>query len=473
MGNNIQKEEPIQKQHANDDTALSSTKQSSASESSLVQSKYKRKGSDANHISQEATEQYFNNLGHSQLHPKPQPPSLNDQPTVSQSPSKAETVDQKQMKKVIMSSQLNSNSVMNDTIMNTNLLGSNPHQSTSTSSSNSTDGVSNTHLQNNPSNNIQSDSLKESFPDEEGYSQQVKKSSFLSNPINSYTSDKSDIDIDIKNIFKDQQRTKSILGSRPNSEIDLTDRFTNSNETTSYIATLYQNDYELNFYRNGEEIRHSYIAKLITKKVWTPSQKEKTHNSLIIFDWDDTLLCTSFLTPKGVYDENLILTEKDKEKIAKLEFSVLRLLTIAVEKGDVYIITNAGVGWVEFSAEKYYPSIMPLLQKIRIISARGAYEAKFPNDSRRWKVEAFLDMQKKFNSELVTNILCLGDSFIEIEAGHLLAAKFTQAFIKTVKFRESPKPDELNKQLTLVADQFVGIYSAIKNLTIRVEKKKK
>ena len=56
-------------------------------------------------------------------------------------------------------------------------------------------------------------------------------------------------------------------------------------------------DYELNFYRNSEEIRLSYIAKLITKKVWTPSQKEKTHNSLIIFDWDDTLLPTSFLTP--------------------------------------------------------------------------------------------------------------------------------------------------------------------------------
>ena len=66
---------------------------------------------------------------------------------------------------------------------------------------------------------------------------------------------------------------------------------------------------------------------------------------------------------------------------------------------------------------------MPLLQKIKIISARGAYEAKFPNDSRRWKHEAFLDMQKKFNSELVTNILCLGDSFIEIEAGHFLAAR--------------------------------------------------
>ena len=60
-----------------------------------------------------------------------------------------------------------------------------------------------------------------------------------------------------------------------------------------------------------------------------------------------------------------------------------------------------------------------------------------------------------------------------MEAGHTLAGKFQQAFIKTVKFRESPKPEELNKQLTLVCEQFIGIYSAIKHLTIRVEKKKK
>ena len=153
-------------------------------------------------------------------------------------------------------------------------------------------------------------------------------------------------------------------------------------------------DYELNFYRNGQEIRRSYIAKLITKKVWTPSQKEKTHNSLIIFDWDDTFLPTSFLTLNGVYDENLKLSEKDKQKLAKLEFNVLRLLSISIEKGNVYIITNAGPGWVEYSAEKYYPSITKLLSQITIISARGEYETYYPNDSRMWKIQAFLNMQK-------------------------------------------------------------------------------
>jgi hypothetical protein len=233
------------------------------------------------------------------------------------------------------------------------------------------------------------------------------------------------------------------------------------------------NDYELQLVKNGEELRRLYIAKLISKKVWEPCKKAKDHNSLIIFDWDDTLLCTSFLTPNGIFNEDMQINDKDNEKLAKLEFSVLRLLTSAMTKGDVYIITNAAPGWVEYSAERFYPSVKNILNKIKIISARGQFESKYPGDSRMWKIQAFLNMKNEFNSNLVTNILCLGDSFIEMEAAHVLASKFTQAFIKTVKFKESPKPEELNKQLSLVADQFGTIYSSVKNLTIRVEKKNK
>ena len=61
----------------------------------------------------------------------------------------------------------------------------------------------------------------------------------------------------------------------------------------------------------------------------------------------------------------------------------------------------------------------------------------------------------------------------EIEAGRILASNFNEAFIKTIKFREAPKLDELLKQLKLVAQQFGSIYSSIKNLTIRIERKKK
>ena len=60
-----------------------------------------------------------------------------------------------------------------------------------------------------------------------------------------------------------------------------------------------------------------------------------------------------------------------------------------------------------------------------------------------------------------------------MEAGRILASRFTEAFIKTVKFKEAPNLDELLKQLKVVSSQFGIIYSRIKNLTIRVEKKKK
>ena len=161
------------------------------------------------------------------------------------------------------------------------------------------------------------------------------------------------------------------------------------------------------------------------------------------------------------------------EKLLKLEQAVLKLLTEAVEKGNVYIITNAGDGWVEYSAKRFYPSIMPILEKIQIISARGQYEKIFPGNSRQWKIEAFLNLQKSLNITLVTNIICIGDSLFEMEAGRILASRFTEAFIKTIKFREAPKLDELLKQLKLVCVQFGSIYSSIKNLTIRVERKKK
>ena len=248
----------------------------------------------------------------------------------------------------------------------------------------------------------------------------------------------------------------------------------NSNEEgrlSTSSMTAY--DYELNFYRNGNDIRQSYFTKLVSTKVWNPNMKPKQHNSIIIFDWDDTLLPTSYLTPGGVFDENFKIPETDKEKFQKLEQAVLKILTEAFEKGNVYIITNAGNGWVEFSANRFYPSIMPVLEKIKIISARGQYEEKFPGNSRQWKIEAFLNIQKNVNLKLVTNLICIGDSLFEMEAGRILASKFTEAFIKTIKFREAPKLDELLKQLKLVYVQFGSIYSSIKNLTIRVERKKK
>ena len=244
------------------------------------------------------------------------------------------------------------------------------------------------------------------------------------------------------------------------------------NKSNLYGSLLETMDYELTFYRSGEDIRKSYLAKLISKKVWNPNHKEKKHNSIIIFDWDDTLLPTSFLSPGGTFNLDIKLSKNDREYFTKIEKEVSNLLNSAIEKGEVFIITNADKGWVEFSAKKFYPSIIDILPKIKIISAREEYGKIYPGDSGKWKIQTFLDLQKYINLNLVTNLLCFGDSIIEIKAGRILASKFREAFIKTIKFKEAPKLDDLLKQLNLVNQQFNYIYSSIKNLTIKVEKKK-
>jgi hypothetical protein len=55
--------------------------------------------------------------------------------------------------------------------------------------------------------------------------------------------------------------------------------------------------------RTGDNIRRNFLSKLTYQKIWlTPIEKPKLHETAIIFDWDDTLLCTSFINPGGVYE---------------------------------------------------------------------------------------------------------------------------------------------------------------------------
>jgi len=275
----------------------------------------------------------------------------------------------------------------------------------------------------------------------------------------------------IKKVFIDSKRNNS------SSDVQL-DETNEENKNLEDIKreralSISTFDYELNIFRDSEAVRESYISKLISMKVWNPGMKPKYHNSLIIFDWDDTLLPTTFLTPKGTFSEDIQLSPSDYKKMQQIANYVYDILKESIEKGDVYIITNAGINWVQFSANLFYPNISELLKKIKIISARGEYEKSFPGNLRQWKIQAFLNLLKNVDNKLVTNIICIGDSLFEMEAGRILASNFKEAFIKTIKFREAPKLDELLKQLKLVSQQFGAIYSGIKNLTIRIERKKK
>jgi hypothetical protein len=220
--------------------------------------------------------------------------------------------------------------------------------------------------------------------------------------------------------------------------------------------------------KRQDDFRLSYLRKLSYEKVWVPeSRRQPKHQTVCIFDWDDTLLCTSYLNQREgqPLHPNLVRVLRD---IAR---NTTALLEMALRMGHTFIITNAMEGWVEHSASKYIPEVLPVLQKVTVISARTKYEVKYPTDVAKWKISAFLDVQKQLDLPIITNLNSFGDSNYEMEATSIMGEEFSQALVKTCKFREHPNPEELLKQLTLVMQKFEHIVESARNLKISLERK--
>jgi hypothetical protein len=220
------------------------------------------------------------------------------------------------------------------------------------------------------------------------------------------------------------------------------------------------------------KLRNSYYSKLIFSNILTYKKEPKITN-IFIYDWDDTLMCTSFVAPAGILNLD-DLKPADKTNMKNLDQLVSTLLTKSMEHGNVFIITNAAYGWVEYSAKKLYPMTYNILKNIKIVSARGMWEKKLPGDYRQWKSKAFIETMKTSNINFykTANIISFGDSIIELEASHKLKEIFADGYIKTIKFKESPQPMELIKELKIITSQFDTITSNMRNLSVKVAKKK-
>ena len=192
------------------------------------------------------------------------------------------------------------------------------------------------------------------------------------------------------------------------------------------------------------------------------------------FDWNDKLMCTSFIIP--IINSNLTneTISKIKEKIKNLDENISILLNKCLEKGLVFIITNAASGWVEFSSTNFLPLTSKVLSKIKIISAKSLYSKNYPGDPKQWKIKAFKYVINKYNinTKLISNIMAFGDSYIDLEAIENLKYDFSHPFVKIIKFKENPHPVELEKQIWMAISQLDFIINKIKNFSLKVSKKK-
>ena len=225
--------------------------------------------------------------------------------------------------------------------------------------------------------------------------------------------------------------------------------------------------------KKKKNIRKSYYQSLINKNIVNLNKEIIKNNTLFIFDWDDTLFFTTHLNPSK--NSTFFYQSKTEKKLMNtIEYYIAEILNKALSKGTVLIITNSSDGWVHACAKIYYPNLIPILNKIKIISSRELYQNEYPAEPIIWKIKTFNDLKNKFNFEKCSlkNIICIGDDNSEIIAGQKLGENFENCLVKTIKFRDKPNLTVFVKQVILINEQILRVYNYPKSLTIQVDKKK-
>mmetsp|Transcript_78351 Transcript_78351/g.227338 ORF Transcript_78351/g.227338 Transcript_78351/m.227338 type:complete len:358 (-) Transcript_78351:88-1161(-) len=201
--------------------------------------------------------------------------------------------------------------------------------------------------------------------------------------------------------------------------------------------------------------------------------------TLIIFDWDDTLCPTTH------GHDNPSCGDTDKADLQAHEEVVGRLLTVASEVGHIRIVSMAGSGWIERTMDTMLPGLKPLMDKmdIPITLARE-------NIKKRDKLEAFAEgrepstylkrrtmmkvVRKFYRTSVGTNakerswknVLSIGDSNAEKLALQDIVlsriqrdrkGRWKECRCKTVKLKSEPTLLELTAQLRKVSESLPAL----------------
>lgn len=186
--------------------------------------------------------------------------------------------------------------------------------------------------------------------------------------------------------------------------------------------------------------------------------KEET---TFVFDWDDTLLSSYWLTTKGFRTTKLApITREMIDGCIDLSNAAASILEKAKSLGNVIIITNSSEGWVQLSCKMFMPNVLPILEGIPIISAQEKYK-KQTSQPVMWKHHTFVDqMKESFVREpgLKRNIISIGDGPPELEAMRSIRLFYSymhgcdKTFTKCIKLIEKSSPEDLINQLEKITN---------------------
>jgi len=210
----------------------------------------------------------------------------------------------------------------------------------------------------------------------------------------------------------------------------------------------------------------------------------RMEDTFLIFDWDDTLLPTTWIEKQGLRLDGHSPSEEQELELQRMTEHAKLTLKAAKALGEVILVTNAERGWVELSCQKFMPGLCESLQDVRILSARSTYEHQGVAQPSEWKYLAFQRELERFCEEPhplsgetdtvagVTrrrNVISIGDSPHEREALIRVTAHMPDSRVKAVKLMARPDVHQLRQEHEIISDCFGDLVNLDGNLDLAIE----
>lgn len=240
--------------------------------------------------------------------------------------------------------------------------------------------------------------------------------------------------------------------------------------------------------------------------------EERPKLSIVIFDWDDTLMPTTAVINKKHRDRDI--SSDDLVRFGESLYGLLSTWITIYGKSNIYIVTNAGSEWV-FKSLKLMSSIYQTITKnepekqekdyfaavynsfrslnIRIISAQDLYSMKYPQKPQLWKIKAFkqiiIEHFKNIrvnthcgnnNNDNIYEIVSIGDSENEYIASYEAKYKLNK-YIKRrksmnniirlhrVKLKKKPSITDMINQMNVLQKEAAIMNTECGSITIRYQ----
>lgn len=196
------------------------------------------------------------------------------------------------------------------------------------------------------------------------------------------------------------------------------------------------------------------------------------NQTMIIFDWDDTLCPSTWLRKNAKFDKGRVqtrLNSKAKKEMQMLADQVINLLFVAQQLGKVIMVTNARRPWVATSCKSFLPTVWPVLQHVPVTYAMESIEEMHADGfdmqgdnvltetkARAMKV-AVSDFYSRYVNQSWKNIVSIGDAFFEHDAIRQVTQERLEKMAdgkrcrtKTIKLLEGPTISGIVVQLNII-----------------------